>query len=95
MRLGVLESWTVVRRLDGCLSTLVRAQRPPTFVLSVGLISYYLCGSPSARSSIWIERLTTDQKVGGSSPSGRATETLVMYGLSSLASPSLALGTAS
>ena len=27
----------------------------------------------SARSSIWIERLTTDQKVGGSSPSGRAT----------------------
>ena len=25
-----------------------------------------------ARSSIWIERLTTDQEVGGSSPSGRA-----------------------
>ena len=28
----------------------------------------------SARSSIWTERLTTDQKVGGSNPSGRATE---------------------
>jgi hypothetical protein len=41
---------------------------------SVGLVPYYLCGSPSARSSIWIERLTTDQKVGGSSPSGRAAE---------------------
>jgi hypothetical protein len=39
---------------------------------------YTLPLTPSARSSIWIERLTTDQKVGGSSPSGRATETLAM-----------------
>ena len=29
-----------------------------------------------ARSSIWIERLTTDQEVGGSSPSGRALKPL-------------------
>ncbi len=32
----------------------------------------YLCDYTSARSSIWIERLTTDQKVGSSSLSGRA-----------------------
>jgi hypothetical protein len=38
----------------------------------------------------WYEdRVTTDQKVGGSSPSGRATETLVMYGLFEPNRPSL------
>jgi hypothetical protein len=35
-----------------------------------------MLGDPSARSSIWIERLATDQEVGGSSPSGRADRLL-------------------
>ena len=48
--------------------------------------------APCARSSIWIERLTTDQKVGGSSPSGRATETLALQGFRRVRTLSRRLG---
>jgi hypothetical protein len=42
----------------------------------------------------WYEdRVTTDQKVGGSSPSGRATKILAVYWVSSPPNPSLELGT--
>ena len=39
-----------------------------------GTLTAAISRTACARSSIWIERLTTDQKVGGSNPSGRTSE---------------------